>query len=230
MAWPLVRVAALAEKAAQHENVARDFDSSGDSVEAVVYYRKAVDDMKLAQEACPEWHRDKNTLAHHASEVEARIDYLTHLNGSAPQIPCERQIEPKQLTVSTAQGTSGVQTIGAAALLGMATGLTIVGPWGGVLFGASAAHMATRDDSIGYVVRRVGHAGAEGFVDAVRQTVVRLLGLNVNCRAIGNRVLFAIAEGKCLVEARLATVVALRRVIRVPLVPRVGHCTEAPVA
>lgn len=58
-------MATLAEEAAQEEAAAFELDASGRSTEALRHYKNAVAILTQAQNLCPIWHQDKQTLISH---------------------------------------------------------------------------------------------------------------------------------------------------------------------
>lgn len=167
------------------ENEAMELDRYGAIAEAADMYRRAATRLREAAAACPLDHPDRRVLQEHASEVSTRAAYLDGLEGSndVPAIPLEEHIN----SVRLAMGTSTAPVVGdmfesgeaafedtawtvisayddravvcAAAAIGGATGLLLMGPVSGAALSAVAAYATTREDTAGCAARKVGTAG-----------------------------------------------------------------------
>lgn len=195
----LSECAAQAAEAARIEGLARQLDSSGKSAQAVEQYELANAHLLDSIAACPSWHKDRDTLATHAADVQQRIKYLSALGDAPPLVPCEKHLALKQLTISDHQGVQGTQTLGLAVVTGAFAGLLMSGPKGGLLLALGAAHVTSRDDSAGHLVRKAGRAGTTALAEAWRRASTKLRRLNC-----GSDLLFRIGEVTCAWRATLS--------------------------
>eukprot|EP00929_Paragymnodinium_shiwhaense_P073901 TRINITY_DN37777_c0_g1_i1.p1 TRINITY_DN37777_c0_g1~~TRINITY_DN37777_c0_g1_i1.p1 ORF type:complete len:241 (-),score=59.89 TRINITY_DN37777_c0_g1_i1:83-805(-) len=173
------RLCALAADAAQQEASARELDTSGRSTEALRHYKDAVSALSEAEQCCPNWHPDRELLSTHIGEVEARIVYLESLEGAAAMVPCERYVEPKQLTLHKFQGVRGAQVLGATAAFGAAAGLLLSGARAGLLTAVAVSSLATRDDSAGHLFRTLGSGGADAVQKYSQRAIKKLRHIDV---------------------------------------------------
>lgn len=163
----------LAREASAIEGMAMQLDLQGQAKAASEAYRRTVAILHEAMRACPDGHPDALVLEKHASEVLTRVDYLESLDGQSPVIPLEEHILCVQLTLGSAPSVQGIcngaaaKVMGAAAAITGATGLLVLGPWGGCALGMAAAIAARRDEGqAGCAARRVGHAGLQLYSKA----------------------------------------------------------------
>mmetsp|Transcript_45529 Transcript_45529/g.97614 ORF Transcript_45529/g.97614 Transcript_45529/m.97614 type:complete len:277 (+) Transcript_45529:245-1075(+) len=171
------RCAVLTYEASAMEQQAMNMDRMGQPhCPAAAEFYKATH-MKLleALNECPIDHQDRETLQEHTREVGARASYLANLNGSEPTIPLEEHIAPVTLSLGqdfevlrnlkeeTSSNTTadGTKIMGAAAAIGSATGLLLMGPVSAVALGFGAAYASTREDKAGSAARKIGKAGVK---------------------------------------------------------------------
>eukprot|EP00928_Gymnodinium_smaydae_P046539 TRINITY_DN31006_c0_g1_i1.p1 TRINITY_DN31006_c0_g1~~TRINITY_DN31006_c0_g1_i1.p1 ORF type:complete len:223 (+),score=47.01 TRINITY_DN31006_c0_g1_i1:96-764(+) len=213
MAAQLNEAAGLARRAAEEEAAARSLDESGSSTQALDRYRRASGLYSDCASRCPDWHRDRATVLRHIEEIETRMAYLHSLQGGAALLPYVSHVAAKQLTFS--DGSTGLQTIGTAALLGGLAGLLLSGPRVALLFSGCAAHAATRDDSAGHALRRAGRSSTEVATKAGGRAAVKLRRLQKSRASFCQDALCRLGEVTFGIESTLGAIFARRH-----------HCTS----
>jgi len=138
------------------DHAVRQIDAPNSSSEAVRKYQELDALLNHILETCPHWHRDYNMLVHYREQVNQRQKYLQTwiAGGSTYMEPCERQLDPLNLTATREQGLAGVQILCLVASVGATVGLALLGPRSALAMAAGAAHIAIREDSAGFVTRR----------------------------------------------------------------------------
>eukprot|EP00445_Apocalathium_hangoei_P034498 CAMPEP_0203967108 /NCGR_PEP_ID=MMETSP0359-20131031/96174_1 /ASSEMBLY_ACC=CAM_ASM_000338 /TAXON_ID=268821 /ORGANISM="Scrippsiella Hangoei, Strain SHTV-5" /LENGTH=308 /DNA_ID=CAMNT_0050904825 /DNA_START=78 /DNA_END=1002 /DNA_ORIENTATION=- len=174
------RCVELIHEASGIENEAMNLDRLGppNGVKAAASYRQTYGKLLEAIRECPQDHPDRSALEEHASEVAGRAAYLEALDGALASIPLEEHIHAVTLRMGQEQEDSlvlrrncmeertpvaaeGKKVLGAAAAIGGATGLLLMGPMSAVALGVGAAYAATREDKAGTAARKVGKAGVK---------------------------------------------------------------------
>uniref|UniRef100_A0A7S0APD4 Uncharacterized protein n=1 Tax=Pyrodinium bahamense TaxID=73915 RepID=A0A7S0APD4_9DINO len=187
MAGDITRCVALAQEASSIESEAMQLDRNCAVAEAADVYRHTATRLREAAAACPVEHPDRRVLEEHAVEVLTRAAYLDSLgaSGNVAAIPLEEHINGVLLTLGTIAaptsedfpdsltdqledsieswtvigGHDDRAVVCAAAAIGGATGLFLMGPVSGATLGAVAAYATTREDTAGCAARKVGTTG-----------------------------------------------------------------------
>lgn len=205
----LQRCAYLVEEAARSEATAHALDGSGRASEAIAPYGDAIGLLQDAFAFCPDWHRDKPVIGSHLQSVRKRVAYLEGLRGAPVLLPCESHLEPKQLTISSDQGSRGSRTMTFMVFMGATTGLLAAGPRVALLLAAGLAHTVTRDDSAGHLARLLGQRGSDSFAWAAHRASGRLRRLDLAVRIRHQTSLMRLGEAVFVVRSAAASLVGL---------------------
>jgi len=192
----------LAREASAMEGEAVQLDLQGRAAAAAEGYRRAAARLREAAAACPTGHPDSQVLGQHARAVLARAEYLEGLGG-APAAPLEEHLllaqaasgSPAGCTREASSGRRPARVMGAAAAVGGATGLLVLGPLGGAALGAATALATTREDRAGTAARKLGDAGLRLYARAKK--VDREHGLSRRAASAGRRVVGKARQSLC---------------------------------
>jgi len=100
--------------------------------------------------------------------------HITKLQGEPCQGDPDRYLAPLTLTVKANQGDTGLRTLMFLMALGVGSGLFFFGSRCAVLLGVGSAHLATREDSAGYLARRIGRGGSESLGCAAQRAACKI--------------------------------------------------------
>uniref|UniRef100_A0A7S0FIQ9 MIT domain-containing protein n=1 Tax=Pyrodinium bahamense TaxID=73915 RepID=A0A7S0FIQ9_9DINO len=161
------------------ENEAISLDRAGNVAAAIQRYEECERELSGAIGlALPAHADDHPKLVQHRKEILDRIAHLKSLNGAAPTIPVEQQINAVQLGMqatgaasSAVSSAGGAKTLAACAALGAVGGFVVLGGTVGaglsIVGGAAgAAYVATRQDKLGDAARTAGSCAIAGVEKA----------------------------------------------------------------
>jgi len=160
----------------QMENEAMDADRTGNAKVAIQKYKAAIEHFTKALQAAPRDHADIPALNAHVNELRARHVYLEkNSGGQAPLSPLETQIKAVQLTMQASaaaqkaqNAAGGTKRIGAAAAIGAAGGLFLLGPIGAVAGIAGGIAAVTAQGAVGDAARNASD-GAIGAAEKAKE-------------------------------------------------------------
>eukprot|EP00931_Biecheleriopsis_adriatica_P050965 TRINITY_DN29525_c0_g1_i1.p1 TRINITY_DN29525_c0_g1~~TRINITY_DN29525_c0_g1_i1.p1 ORF type:complete len:550 (+),score=133.66 TRINITY_DN29525_c0_g1_i1:18-1667(+) len=154
-------------RASAAEANAIQLEREGDISAALAQYDACATELRNAIATAPLTDEsDATKLQEHLTQVESRIAYLSDLNGEAPSIPVEQQIQTSMELALQNDVKKNSKLITACATLGAAGGFMVLGPLGAVLAAAAGAQAAKRDDELGERVRAAGEAAIRKTHDA----------------------------------------------------------------
>jgi len=171
----------LAAEAAGEEIEAMHWDQAGSPTAAAECYRQVAVKLLQAAESLEKEHAVRLLLEQRATEALERVASLEASHGIPPGAAPERRVREEKLTTqgvlastlatnagsaqlddpahkSSQQLGEGAKLLGAAAAIGGAVGLLLMGPISAAALGAGAAYATTREDATGTAAKKVCNA------------------------------------------------------------------------
>jgi len=167
----------IVAEASSIEIKAMSFDQEGSAANAAECYRRVAAKLLEAAQCVPDDHAVRKLLEQRAEEVSSRIAHLEGPQGAVAATPLDDQLRLMRLTTQGILAstlattpddpapdpakTEDMKIMGAAAAIGGATGLVLMGPLSAAALGAAAAYATTREDVAGSASRKLGVVGLE---------------------------------------------------------------------